>query len=165
MDSHQLSTEIQIKPIGLIRTPYIQPKDIPIQGVFKQKTIGEVKLFKPYPQGLKDIAGFSYLYLLYYFHLSHRETLVGKPYLEAETHGIFSIRSPHRPNHIGLSVVELLKLREDGFVFKGVDMLDKTPLLDIKPYVTYFDNRAGGKNGWLDKHFRDGDIPDSTILK
>ncbi|KQC14061.1 MAG: hypothetical protein APR63_06285 [Desulfuromonas sp. SDB] len=165
MDSSQFSTEIKIKPIGLIRTPYIQPKDIPIQGVFKQETVGEVTLFPPYPEGLKDIAGFSYLYLLFYFHLSPKETLVGKPYLETEDHGIFSIRSPHRPNHIGLSVVELLEVGDDGFKFKGVDMLDNTPLLDIKPYVTYFDNRSEGKNGWLDKHFRDGDIPDSTILK
>jgi tRNA (Thr-GGU) A37 N-methylase len=80
-------------------------------------------------------------------------------------HGIFAIRSPHRPNHIGLSVVRIKRIEGNRLYFTEVDVLDQTPVLDIKPYVAYFDNRKDVVCGWIDKHFEAGDIPDATILK
>ena len=89
---------------------------------------------------------------------------LGRPFLEDEKHGIFAIRSPHRPNHIGFSVVKLKTITGNIVTFSGVDMLDNTPLLDIKPYISYFDSRKNVKNGWLTKHFKDGKMPKRTRL-
>jgi len=85
--------------------------------------------------------------------------------LENEKHGIFAIRSPHRPNHIGLSVVRINSIDGNKLRFSEVDVLDQTPVLDIKPYVKYFDIRDNAICGWLDKHFKGGAVPDKTILK
>ena len=124
-----------------------------------------VELEEKYVDGLKDLDGFSHAIILYYFHRSQREDIVGRPFLEQNEHGIFSIRSPHRPNHIGLSVVKIKKIKTNRLYFTEVDMLDQTPVLDIKPYVKYFDSRDNVKCGWLDKHFRDGKVPDKAIYK
>jgi len=148
-----------VKPIGIIRTPYKEPKGIPIQGKFEKGVTGKAELFPPYAEGLKDIEGFSHIILIYYFNRSKKEELTGKPFLEDEKHGIFAIRSPHRPNHIGFSIVKLENVEDGVVTFSEVDMLDKTPLLDIKPYVSHFDSRKNVKNGWLDKHFKSGKIP------
>ena len=102
--------------------------------------------------------------LIYFFHHSDREELEGRPYLEDEAHGIFAIRSPHRPNHLGLSIVRLQRIEGNRIYFTEVDVLDGTPLLDIKPYVEHFDRREGVKSGWVDEHFADGGIPDRTIV-
>jgi tRNA-Thr(GGU) m(6)t(6)A37 methyltransferase TsaA len=155
---------IELKPIGIIRTPYIEPKDMPIQGRFKDDVQGWIELNEEYIPGLQDLEGFSHLILIYYFHRSHREELQGRPYLEDETHGIFAIRSPHRPNHLGLSIVKLQRIEGNRVYFTEVDMLNGTPLLDIKPYVERFDHREGTRSGWLEDHFADGSIPDRAIL-
>ena len=160
-----MEKEINLKPIGIIYTPYKEPKGIPIQGKFKRGITGTIELFGEYKKGLKDIKGFSHIILIYYFHKSKREDLVGKPFLEDEEHGIFAIRSPHRPNHIGLSIVKLEKVEGNIIVFSEVDILDCTPLLDIKPYVSHFDSREDVKNGWLEKHFIKGNIPKRTKLE
>ncbi|MBC8182512.1 tRNA (N6-threonylcarbamoyladenosine(37)-N6)-methyltransferase TrmO [candidate division KSB1 bacterium] len=157
--------EITLTPIGIIHTPYKEAKDIPIQGAFRKDVGGWVELEKKYAPGLKDLNEFSHAFLLYYFHKTDKEHLRGKPYLEDETHGIFAIRSPHRPNHIGISVVKIKKIQENKIYFNEVDMLDGTPLLDIKPYSKYFDSRDDSVSGWLEKHFVDGGIPERTILK
>ena len=157
--------EIRIKPIGIIHTPYKEPKGIPIQGKFERDIVGKVELFPEYVQGLKGIEGFSHAILIYYFNRSKEEQLIGKPYLEDESHGIFAIRSPHRPNHIGFSIVKLEKVKGNIMTFSEVDILDGTPLLDIKPYVSHFDSRQDVKNGWLDKHFKTGKIPKRAKLK
>ena len=157
--------EIRIKPIGIIHTPYKEPKGIPIQGTFERGIVGKVELFPEYVQGLKGIEGFSHAILIYYFNRSKEEQLIGKPYLEDESHGIFAIRSPHRPNHIGFSIVKLEKVKGNIMTFSEVDILDGTPLLDIKPYVSHFDSRQDVKNGWLDKHFKTGKIPKRAKLK
>ncbi len=160
-----MKKEIKIKPIGIIRTPYKEPKGMSIQGRFEKGIIGKIELFPEYRQGLKDIDGFSHIILVYYFDRSKQEELIGKPFLEDEEHGIFAIRSPHRPNHIGISIVKLEKIERNIITFSEVDMLDGTPLLDIKPYVSHFDSRKDVRNGWLEKHFENGKIPKRTKLK
>ena len=157
-----MEKEIKLKPTGIIRTPYKEPKGMPIQGKFEEDVIGTIRLFSQYQAGLKDIEGFLHLILIYYFHQSKEERLVGKPFLEDKEHGIFAIRSPHRPNHIGFSIVKLKSVRKNIITFSQVDILDGTPLLDIKPYVSHFDSRKQVKNGWIDRHFKNGKIPGRT---
>jgi tRNA (adenine37-N6)-methyltransferase len=156
--------QIIMHPIGIIHSPYKNVKDIPIQGKFKDDIEAWVELKNEYFPGLKDLDAFSHCILVYNFHRSDRVTIQGKPYLEDETHGIFAIRSPHRPNHIGISIVKIQRIEENKLYFTEVDMIDETPLLDIKPYVKYFDNREDVSCGWIDKHFKNGKIPDRTIL-
>ena len=160
-----MEKEINLKPIGIIHTPYNEPQGMPIQGKFEKDVIGRVEIFLEYQQGLKDIEGFSHIILIYYFNRSKEEKLVGKPFLEDEAHGIFAIRSPMRPNHIGFSIVKLEKVEKNTITFSEVDILDGTPLLDLKPYVSHFDSRENVKNGWLDKHFKNGKIPKRTKLE
>lgn len=156
---------IIMEPIGMVHSPYKSGKDIPIQGVFKSGVEAFVEIRDKYREGFKDLGEFSHAILIYHFHRSEKTHIAGKPYLEDENHGIFAIRSPHRPNHIGLSIVKIIKIEGDRLYFKEVDILDGTPLLDIKPYVKYFDSRDHTVSGWLEKHFRNGNIPDQTILK
>ncbi len=158
-------TKIILTPIGIIHTPYKEQKSIPIQGIFKDHIKGWVELEKKYTLGLKDLNGFSHAILIYYFHLSENEHLEEMPYLENKKHGIFAIRSPNRPNHLGFSVVKIKEIIGNKLYFYEVDMLDGTPLLDIKPYTKYFDCRENVISGWLDKHFADDVIPEKTILK
>ena len=145
--------KIVMTPIGVIHSPYKDTKDIPIQGEFKPEAKAYIKLKSKYAPGLKDLDGFSHAIILYYFHKSQKEEILGKPFLEDQKHGIFAIRSPHRPNHIGLSVVKIEKIEENKLHFSEVDMLDQTPVLDIKPYVEHFDRRDNVTCGWLDKHY------------
>jgi len=156
--------KVTLKFIGTIRTPYKKPEGMSIQGKFGKEVTGRVELFPEYEQGLKDIEGFSHLILIYFFDRTKEDELIGKPFLEDELHGIFSIRSPKRPNHLGISVVKLKKVEKNVIIFSEVDILDNTPLLDIKPYVSHFDIRENVKSGWLDKYFKDGDIPERTKL-
>jgi tRNA-Thr(GGU) m(6)t(6)A37 methyltransferase TsaA len=156
--------KISVKPIGVIHSPYKESKGIPIQGRFKKDVTATAEIFPEYCDGLKDLDGFSHAFFVYHFHLSDREKLISTPYLEDEQRGIFSIRSPHRPNHIGVSIVKIEKIKDNIITFRGVDVLDGTPLLDIKPYVSYFDSRENVKNGWLEKHFKSGKIPERTQL-
>jgi tRNA-Thr(GGU) m(6)t(6)A37 methyltransferase TsaA len=155
---------IELKPIGIIRTPYTEPKDMPIQGRFRGDVEGWIELNEEFVPGLQDLDGFSHLILIYHFHRSDKVELEGRPYLEDETHGIFAIRSPHRPNHLGLSIVKLQRIEGNRVYFTEVDMLDGTPLLDIKPYVEHFDRRDNVKSGWVDEQFSDGATPERTII-
>ncbi len=162
---HQRLNRIELTPIGIIHTPYTEPKDMPIQGRFKDDVEGWLELKEEYVPGLRDLDGFSHLIIIYHFHRSDREEVQGQPYLEDESHGIFAIRSPHRPNHLGLSIVRLQRIEGNRIYFTEVDMLDGTPLLDIKPYVEHFDRREDVRSGWVDKHFEDGAAPDETIIR
>ena len=153
---------VEIKPIGIIHTPYIEARDIPIQGRFKKEVEGWVELKMEFEPGLNSLDEFSHAFLIYYFHWSKREDLLATPYLEDKQHGIFSIRSPHRPNHIGFTVVKILRIEGKCLYFSNVDMLDGTPLLDIKPYVKHFDMQSDVVSGWVDKHF-EGDVPERVI--
>jgi len=150
----------KLKPIGIIRTPYKKDGDAPYQA-YKLEDVGEIEVFKEYEKGLKDIDGFSHLIILYEFHKSVKRSvkkehylesrgLLVKPYLDDTPHGVFATRSPNRPNPIGLTVVELLERKGNILKVKGIDMLDGTPLLDIKPYVPKFDKREKVRIGWLE---------------
>ena len=157
--------KITMNPIGVINSPYEQVKDMPIQGKFKPEVTAYIKLKDEYAPGLKDLDGFSHAIIIYHFHKSGKVQIEGKPFLEDNKHGIFAIRSPHRPNHIGLSVVKIEKIEDNKLHFSEVDVLDGTPVLDIKPYVKHFDVRDNTVSGWLDKHFQSTNMPDKTILK
>ena len=159
-----MKKSITIKPIGIINTPYKEPKGVPIQGKFKRGVTGTVKIFPEYKADLKDVEGFSRIILIYHFNRSKEERVTGKPFLEDIERGIFAIRSPHRPNHIGFSIVKVKSVKGNVITFSEVDILDGTPLLDIKPYVKHFDSRDKVKNGWIDKHFKTGKIPKRTRL-
>ncbi len=160
----KMEKEIKLQPIGIIHTPYKEPKGMPIQGKFEKGVTGKIEIFSKYKTGIKDIGGFSHLILIYYFDRAKEVKLIRKPFLEDGEHGIFAIRSPHRPNHLGFSIVKLKKVKGNIIIFSEVDMLDGTPLLDIKPYVTHFDSRKHVKNGWIERHFKNRKIPKRTKI-
>jgi tRNA-Thr(GGU) m(6)t(6)A37 methyltransferase TsaA len=140
------------RPIGRIRTPFAQCTGMPVQGAVSGVE-GTVELEPELEAGLTDIEGFSHLILLYAFSRSAPEVpLLQRPLLEETEHGVFAIRSPVRPNPIGLTVVRLLGREGCVLRVRGVDMLDGTPLLDIKPYVARFDAPEGCRCGWLEPH-------------
>ena len=144
--------EIKFKPIGVIHSPIKKKEDAPIQSC-KSDKVGEIELFEEYREALKDIEGFSHLYLIYHFHRAGEFRPMVKPFLDDKMRGLFATRYFNRPNPIGLSVVELLEVNGNILKVKGVDMLEGTPLLDIKPYVPYFDARDGVSIGWLERKF------------
>lgn len=140
--------KVVIKPIGIIRTPYKTTKEIPCQG-YRSKEVGEIEVFGEYEEALTDIEGFSHMIVLYLFHRSDPYTLLVKPFLDDRLRGLFATRAPKRINPIGLSVVKLLERRGNILKIAEVDMLDGTPLIDIKPYVPQFDQREDVRIGWL----------------
>ena len=139
------------EPIGLIHSPYKKPEGVPIQPVFSKDVTGEIEIYPKFQQGLKDLDGFSHIILLYIFHKSKNYRLLCRPFLDNQERGLFSTRAPKRPNPIGLSVVELIKIEKNIIIFGTPDMVDNTPLLDIKPYIDVFDVKTKVKNGWYDK--------------
>jgi len=139
----------RLTAIGLIRTPFKKKQEAPIQGAFVPDARGTVTVHPKYSAGLKDIETFSHLYLLYQFDRSGPVRLVRPTFLDDTAHGIFASRHPARPNGIGLTIVALLARRGNSLVVTGVDMLDRTPLLDIKPYVPRFDRQKNATNGWV----------------
>ena len=146
--------KIYLKSIGIIHSPYNDLKEIPIQGKLNDKIEGYAELDEKYSDGLYDLDKFSHAILIYYFHKSNRTDIKAKPFLENKIHGIFAIRSPNRPNHIGMTVVKIKRIEQNKLYFNYVDMINGTPLLDIKPYVAYFDSQKFTISGWLDKHFK-----------
>jgi len=146
---------MMIVPIGVIRTPFKDKSKTPIQP-FKSKAIGRVVIYKRYRQGLQDIDGFSHLILIFRFHKSRGYKLLVKPFLDTKLHGLFSTRAPRRPNQIGISVVKLLHRRGNTLTVKGIDVLDKTPLIDIKPYVPEFAVTTRIRIGWLKGKIKKG---------
>jgi len=139
---------MKFEPIGIIHTPFKRKEDAPIQPS-RSSARGEVEVFKKYEEGLEDIEGFSHIILIYQFHKSEGYSLKVKPYLDNKLRGLFATRAPRRPNQIGLSVVKLLKRKENILFIEGIDVLDGTPLLDIKPYVPDFHPKEQLKVGWL----------------
>ncbi len=143
-----------MKPIGIIHSPFIEKKETPIQSKRSQVS-GKVEVFPEFSAGLQDLDGFSHIILLYLFHQSEPYNLLVQPFLDDQQHGLFATRYPSRPNPIGLSIVRLLGLRENILEIEGVDVLDGTPLLDIKPYVPDFDVFTDVKTGWFAKRSRE----------
>jgi len=139
--------------IGRIRSSFKEKTATPIQGIYDPGSMGEVEVFPQYVEGLKDVTGFSHLILIYHFHLAEGFSLVTKPFLDNEGKGIFSVRHFNRPNPIGISVVRLEKVEGNILTIGEVDIINGTPLLDIKPYVPGFDIRSGKdvRNGWYEQ--------------
>ncbi|MFX0040889.1 MAG: tRNA (N6-threonylcarbamoyladenosine(37)-N6)-methyltransferase TrmO [Promethearchaeota archaeon] len=141
--------EICFKPIGIIHTPFKSFNGIPIQSSMSDRN-GTIEIFSEFQAGLKDLSGFSHIYCLYFFDMVKLPVpLQSKPFLDNEIKGVFAIRTPFRPNPIGISILKILKIEENKVLVQNVDMLDKTPLLDLKPYISKFDNIKVNKIGWL----------------
>jgi len=137
-----------MKPIGIIHSPYRDRRQAPYQGCGRKETC-QVEVFKEFEQGLTDIEGFSHIILIYYLHESKGYRLLVTTPWDTKLHGLFTTRSPNRPCPLGLSVVELIARKENILEVKGLDAIDGTPLLDIKPYVPSIDEKANAKIGWL----------------
>jgi tRNA-Thr(GGU) m(6)t(6)A37 methyltransferase TsaA len=142
---------VSYKPIGVIHSPFRDVKGMPIQAAGAEGVVGTVEIEPEYAAGLKDIEGFSHIILIYHFHLSEGYSLEVKPFLDDELHGVFATRAPARPNAIGISVVRLVNVQGRVIQVADVDIVDGTPLLDLKPYVPEFDVRKTKRIGWLSK--------------
>lgn len=145
-----MSDTIVYQPIGVIRSEHTTPEKTPIQPVYAQGCLGRAEVFPEFAAGLRDLEGFSHVYLLYHLHQTHGPQLVVKPFLQDEERGVFATRAPCRPNPIGLSIVRLVRREENVLHLDLVDVLDGTPLLDIKPYSARFDRIETTRNGWQD---------------
>ena len=143
--------EIRFDPIGVIHTPFKNLEGMPIQPSGATGVQGVVKVFEAFHPGLKDLEGFSHVILIYLFHGSSGFKLHVVPFLDSQPRGLFSTRAPKRPNPIGLSVVQLDRVENGMLHIQNVDILDNTPLLDIKPYVPEFDAPDNVRTGWLEK--------------
>lgn len=141
--------EIRYRPIGIIRSPFRDVQGMPIQAVGAKGVRGTVEVEPEYKNGLKDLEGFSHLILVYHFHLSSGYELTVKPFMDDQVHGVFATRAPRRPNPIGTSVVRLMAVQGCRLDIQDVDIVDGTPLLDIKPFVPAFDVREVDRIGWL----------------
>ena len=142
---------LTIKPIGTITTPFETLEGMPIQPSGAREVKGTILLEKEYEDGLQDLDGFSHIILLYHLHQSQGYDLTVKPFLDKEKRGLFSTRAPRRPNPIGLSVVRLLTVEGCHLHIQGIDVLNNTPLIDIKPYVPAFEAGEDVRTGWLEK--------------
>jgi len=139
------------KTIGIVHSPFTQKEHTPIQGAFSSER-GTVEIYPEYAAGLRDIEGFSHIYLIYHFDRAEQHCLLQKPFLDGQNErGIFATRHFNRPNHIGLSIVTLVSVNGNVLEVDGIDVLDGTPLLDIKPLVRQFDFRDGVRSGWVDR--------------
>jgi len=143
---------LELKPIGIIHSPY-QIGQAPHQGCGREE-VSEIELFKEFEEGLKDIEGFSHIILIYWFHKSQGYHLLVKTPWDTKPHGLFTTRSPNRPNPLGLCVVELVAREKNLLKVKGLDAIDGSPLLDIKPYIPAIDEKVRVEIGWLKDKLR-----------
>ena len=141
--------QICYRPIGIVHSPFKETKGMPIQPPGAAKIRGTIEVFPEFVNGLKDVEGFSHIILLYHFHRAQKSELVVIPFMDSQPHGVFATRAPKRPNPIGLSIVKLLNIEQNILHIKNVDIVDGTPLLDIKPYVPEFDHPPVERVGWL----------------
>ena len=142
---------ISYRPIGVLRSEHTKAEQTPIQPAYAKGCRGRVEIFPEFADGLCDLEGFSHVYLVYHFHRAGTAKLRVKPFLQDVERGVFATRAPCRPNAIGLSIVELVRREGDVLYLDGVDVLDGTPLLDIKPYTAKFDRIDTTRNGWQDE--------------
>ena len=142
-------------PIGYIYTPFEETSGMPIQPASARGIKGKIELVPEFINGIQDLDGFSHLILLYHFHLSENFELLVTPFLDTQVHGVFATRAPKRPNSIGLSVVKLTKIEENILFIEDIDVINKTPLIDIKPYIPDFDAPEQIKTGWYRKEKTD----------
>jgi tRNA-Thr(GGU) m(6)t(6)A37 methyltransferase TsaA len=140
---------MELEAIGRIHTPFKTKEECPIQPAFSKGTAGKVAVFQEYAEGLKDVEMFSHIYLLYRFDRAGEIEFVRSTFLDDEPHGIYASRHPCRPNGIGMSIVGLKERQGNTLIVEDVDMLDGTPLLDIKPYIPKFDLIESASEGWV----------------
>jgi tRNA (adenine37-N6)-methyltransferase len=149
--------------IGIIHTPFTEAPGTPIQSSGAGDVEGVVEVFPEFADGLRDIAGFDRLWLIYHLHRMTEAQLIVRPFLDNQARGVFATRAPARPNHLGLSAVRLLRIEENRLYVSQVDMLDGTPLLDIKPYVPEFDHFAVDRTGWYEGKKARGVVADGRF--
>ena len=142
--------KITYKPIGTIHSPFKDLEDMPIQPTSDASAAGHLEVFLEFTPGLKDLDGFSHIYIIYHLHEVKDTRLEVTPFLDKETRGVFATRAPSRPNPIGLSVVELVQVEGNRVYVDKLDVLDGTPLLDIKPYIPEFESAEDIRIGWLE---------------
>ena len=140
---------ITLEPIGIIHSPFHTLDNMPIQPAGAPDATGTVELLPHLAPALKDLDGFSHIYLLYHFHLAGPAKLLVTPFLDTVPRGLFATRAPLRPCPIGLSLVELVAIDQHRLTVRGIDVLDNTPLLDIKPYIERFDHPPNSRAGWM----------------
>lgn len=144
-----------MKKIGTIHTPFTTLEDMPIQPKGAKEVIGTIEVNNEFIEGLTDLDGFSHIYLLYEFHMAKKTALTVTPFMDTGKRGVFATRSPLRPNHIGLSLVRLKKIEKNIITVQGIDVLDGTPLLDLKPYIAAFDEVRESNSGWMQASEKD----------
>ncbi len=142
--------KIEYEPIGFVRSPYKDLKEIPRQPYFAKGKTGQVEIFPEYESGLRDLDGFSHIILVCHFHMSSEYRLQVVPSDETEIRGLFATRSPNRPNPVGISIVRLNKIENNILLISDLDILDGTPVIDLKPYVREFEKLSEVRNGWID---------------
>ena len=152
-------TEVVCRPIGVIRTPHTRQEDTPIQPVFARSVAGRVEVEVQYEEGLNGIEGFSHLFLVYAFDRAGPARLSVVPFLADTERGVFATRAPCRPNGLGMSLVRLVRREGRVLHVEDVDILDGTPLLDIKPYIGRYDVRQDARSGWQE------DVDDETAFE
>ncbi|MBI5890027.1 MAG: tRNA (N6-threonylcarbamoyladenosine(37)-N6)-methyltransferase TrmO [Nitrosomonadales bacterium] len=142
-------TSVEIKPVGIIHTPFTTKESCPIQPLYASGAVGRVEVLEEFAAGLKDVETFSHIYLIYLLDRAGKIELVRGTFLDDTPHGIYASRHPCRPNGIGMSIVKLVGRENNILTVEGIDVLDQTPLLDIKPYVPRFDNIEAASEGWI----------------
>jgi tRNA-Thr(GGU) m(6)t(6)A37 methyltransferase TsaA len=142
--------EITLRPIGVIRTPYKKTEGMPIQPAGGRDVLGTIQLDPEFVEGLSDLSGYSHIILLYYLHRTSHYSLSVVPFLDSRRRGLFSTHAPNRPNPIGISIVKLEKIEGNILTISGIDILDETPLLDIKPYIPDLNPKETVRTGWME---------------
>ena len=142
---------MNFKPIGIVHSPFKEARGTPIQPKAAKGVEATVEVFTEFADGLADLDGFSHIILICHFHLAQNYKLKVIPYMDDQKRGVFATRAPSRPNPIGISIVRLNRIENNILYIKDVDIMDGTPLLDIKPYVPEFDYKKDIKIGWLEK--------------
>ncbi|WP_299485642.1 tRNA (N6-threonylcarbamoyladenosine(37)-N6)-methyltransferase TrmO [Acaryochloris sp. IP29b_bin.137] len=155
--------QIEYYPIGVVHSPFITVEGTPIQLSRARQAKGTVEVWDEYIEGLSDLEGFSHLVLLCHLHASRDYNLKVLPFLDTELRGVFATRAPMRPNPIGLSIVKLCGIKAHTLHIEDIDFLEGTPVLDIKPYVGEFDNRAGARFGWLEGARKQTEVADARF--
>ncbi len=143
--------QITYSPIGIIHSPFTQLSGMPIQPTSESSAEGKIEIYPKFSNGLKSLEGFSHIYLLYHLHKAAPAKLRLKPFLDDEIHGVFATRAPRRPNPIGLSLVNITRVDENFIFVENIDVLNGTPLLDLKPYIPEFEDANEIRVGWVEK--------------
>ena len=157
--------KIELTPIGIIHTPFKTVENMPIQPSAAKEVTGTIEIFPEYADGLSDLDGFSHIYVIFFLNMVREPKLKVIPFLDTVERGIFATRSPARPNAVGLSLAELVSVKGNRIIIRGVDMLDESPIIDIKPYVPDFEICDNVKKGWFEgkTHKAEGILSDERF--